>query len=286
LDKLRGGELLNTIDYNVINTPLTFCYNKTVQKLDNLQFGQNVLVSISKMFLLATNNNYKAIRSLIVKDYKFSAAANVIVRSSMDMVFTLILMFCKPDKYVVMYEKSGWREKFEHLQIEKESEYMQIHGTNWLTEFEEFVEALKEQIGITEEELENLKKELNYFPTAPQILNKRFNYHKDLDKHTNELLEVLLGSFYHPLSQISHVTNSGLARHVACLLKEFSEENQSIIKSQPVFTSMMCMVIIMSEICLFFETNINIKLKEVWTYLGLTVPLQEDVYNAKYKSKL
>lgn len=283
-----GGSFLKSIDFNLINTPLTYCRNKTFYRLEDLQnTGQSTtLISISRLFLQVSNNNLDAIRALIVKDYKFSAPANVICRSSMDMVFSICLMFSKSEKYVEMYDKSGWREKYEHLQIEKDSEFMQQNGSDWLNVFEEFLDNLKVQIGISQEEIEDLHKLLVYFPTAPQIMNKRFNYYKDLDEVTSNLFRCLLKDFYHSLSQISHVSSTGLARHAAPLIQDFSLEKQTIIKSQPVATAMLCQLIIMSEICIKFETNINQKLREVWTYLSMTIPIHNDVYMAKYSKVL
>jgi len=280
---------LESIDFKLIDTILTYCRNKTLTRLEEkIDSSQDSILSISKLFLMAADNNYKAIRLLVVKNYKFSAAANVICRSSMDLVFTLCLMYSNQQKYVELYDKSGWREKFEHLQRDKESEFMQMNGVQWLDEFELFLTNLKDQIGITEEESSDLRKHLSYFPTAPQIMSRRrgFEYYKDLSENTTKMLECLINEFYHSLSQISHVTSTGLARHVAPLIQDFSQEKQEVIKSQPVFTAIMCKLILMSEICLLFETNINQKLKEAWTYLALTIPIHDDVYKSKYKLEL
>jgi|GEM_PF-7002797 len=241
---------------------------------------------ICEFYLKIASNNYDAVRRLVTKDYKFSAPAKVICKSTIDMVFTLCLIMSNPSKYVSLYLKSGWRKKYEPLLGEQTSDYMKIHSREWLGEYEQFIELAAKSVDINDEEREHFEKSLIYFPTAPQMTNPNSNYYKEMDDLTRQLLEKLMKEYYRPLSQIVHVSDPGFALHAVPLVYTYSPRNQEIIKSEPILIMWMAMLCLLSEINIAFRYKFGQKLKEFWTYLGLTIPLHNEIYSIKYKSFL
>lgn len=278
---------METIDFKVIHTPLKAITQTMIEQLQREPRNkiEENLPLICELFLRVADNNYDAVRCLVVNDYKFSPTAKIICRSTLDMVYTLCLLMSNPQKYVILYMKSGWREKFEELLLEKESDYMKTHGIDWLKEYEALVESSAEIIGLTNDERENFNKTLIYFPTAPQMINPRNKYYRDFNELTKVFLEKLMQEYYGKLSQVLHVSDPGLAIHASPLIEDFSR-HEEVLKSEPVAISMMANLILLSEINMGFEYRHGAKLKEIWTYLSMTIPLHNELYAIKYKKVL
>lgn len=240
---------------------------------------------ICELHLRISDNNYEAVRCLVINNYKYSSTAKIVCRSTLDMVYNLAIMIANPHKYVPMYMKSGWREKFEQLSLEQESEYMKTFGGEWLDEYESFVDFSSEVVGVSEEEKKNVKKSIVYFPTAPQMMSPKWPYLSDFDGVTLDFLSTLMKAYYSKLSQIMHVSDPGLAIHAAPLIGDFTKK-EAILSSEPLFISIMCIIILLSEINLCFGYQYGARCKEIWTYLALTIPLQKELYEIKYQKTL
>lgn len=85
------------------------------------------------------------------------------------------------------------------------------------------------------------------------------------------------------LSKLSHYSESGMAWQVGPLFPDYPKIQQDLIISQPVAVSMMILLALLSEISLFFKFDDRPKLKELWMYLALTIPLHQQLYDAKYQ---
>lgn len=83
-----------------------------------------------------------------------------------------------------------------------------------------------------------------------------------------------------------HYSDPGLAFHVAPLYPGYPKEQQNLIISQPVAISMMVLLVLLSEISIFFEYDDRQKLRELWTYLAETIPLHKELYQIKYNKLL
>jgi hypothetical protein len=221
----------------------------------------------------------------VVKDSKFSGPASLICRSILDLVFSLSLIMSKPDKYVQVYKKSGWREKYEgFLRDQSANQGITTEG-NRLKKYSDFIDVAARTAEITPEEKKDYTG-IPYFPTPPQILKKKSQYYADLSDSTKGFLQILMVEFYRPLSQLMHASSPGLAMHIAPTNKKFSTRNKEILLSDTIFTSWGALLSLLAEINIHYAYQHSNKLKELWTYITLTVPMWDEIYAAKYKTSL
>jgi len=149
-----------------------------------------------------------------------------------------------------------------------------------------YLDVHADTIGITLDEKRDPTK-IKYFPTPTQILSPRYHYVKDLDKHTLRFLQIFNDEYYSGLlSKLSHYSESGISIQVSALFSSYPKIQQELIISQPLAISMMILLVLLSEISLFFGFDDRPKLKELWTYLALTIPLHQQLYDAKYRVAL
>lgn len=245
-----------------------------------------LLSQLLHSFLKIADNNYDSVLTLVVKSYRFASSAMVICRSTAELIFYTSLILSNVERYLPLYLKSGWREQYEAFQRYQNDEFFQNNEVEWLRAYKTYLEFYATIIGITPDEKRDLTK-IPYFPTPTQILSPKKHYIKDLDRKTLKFLKIFNEEYYCGLlSKLSHYSMSGMALQAASLFPVYPKIQQDLVSSQPVAIAMMILLVLLSEISLFFGFDDRPKLKELWTYLALTIPLHQRLYDAKYREAL
>ncbi|MCL6444522.1 MAG: hypothetical protein K6T83_13900 [Alicyclobacillus sp.] len=272
----------HTLDHQLIHGQLKSKTLDTIRKLEGQVGAYPILSPLLQFFLKIADNNYDAVRTLVVQSYKFASPAMVICRSTSELVFTVCLILSNVEQNLPLYLKAGWREQFEEFERYRDDEMFK-EEMEWLKNYEMYLEFHAATIGVTTEEKVDPTK-IKYFPTPTQILSPRYPYSKDLDPHTLNFLQAFDEGYYSGLlSKLSHYSESGMAWQVSPLFPGYPKTQQDLIVSQPVAISMLILIALLSEISLYFGFDDRAKLKELWTYLALTIPLHQRLYEAKYR---
>ncbi len=279
---------INTLDHKLIHGPLKIQVTNACRRLEEQSQRNDLLSQVLFVMLKSADSNYDAVRNLVLSSATFGTAAMIICRSTMDLVFSVCLILSDPQQYLYTYLKSGWREQFEEYKLLCQED-VNLANSDWIKSFKEYLEFHSKIAGLSKDEKDNVKT-IPYFPTPTQILygTKRKAYLTDLEDDTKQFLNKLNEGYYSGiLSKIGHYSESGIAWQAGPLL---SEEYPDVMKqlhiSQPIAISIMILLCLLSEISIYFKWDNSSKLKELWYYMALSIPLQKQLYEIKYQKQL
>jgi hypothetical protein len=279
---------INTLDHKLIHGPLKIQVKNACRRLEEQSQRNDLLSQVLFVMLKAAESNYDAVKNLVLTSATFGTAAMIICRSTMDLVFSVCLILSDPQQYLYAYLKSGWREQFEEYKLLSQEE-VNSSNQDWIKSFEDYLEFHSNIVGLSKDEKENITK-IPYFPTPTQILygTKRKNYLADLDDDTKRFLIKLNEGYYSGiLSKIGHYSESGISWQAGPLLSiEYPDILKQLHISQPIAISMMILLCLLSEISIYFNWDNSSKLKELWYYMALSIPLQKQLYEIKYQKQL
>lgn len=212
-------------------------------------------------------------------------ATSPLVRSLMELLFTIVLIKENPQEHIVWFHEAGWREL-----KELRDGLFERYGTmdSWQSQLSQFqtnldLLAVAHKISDSKQGAPNL---INYWPTPMQMLNPKNTY---LSKEGREFLSTLT-LLYRSLSQDHHVSGAGIVRIYAKLLIDEKDERRdkvlTSLKNSNVLTAASLLLSVYSEINDLVKFDRNAALAYCWERLSVVAYEARNLYQLRYQSML
>lgn len=277
------------LDFNVIKQDLDNLLEFFINKI-NREFPLRTPRGAKELFLSLSHvarNTFMSIRYICAdKSYDFarkleySVSSIPLLRLILDEIFTVIFISDDLDSKISWYYKSGWREMKEDFDRFSKCYKDNPEWTEWLNEYEQLLEGLEKQSGITSDEKINIKT-IKYFPTPSQMIK--------LSPKTKSFMEYLDDSFYRDFSEVVHLKFAGLTKLSASFFTdddEIREDHLKKIRSDCVLHSITLVLCYFSEIELILNFNAEKKLSYLWCIVSNYWPLAAEIYDRRYRNLL
>lgn len=268
------------LDFKVVNQPLEEAYKGIVSTLEKETSEPKKFYFILKSLLTANFRNYMAIRRLVVKKPKLTFQAYILTRPIIDSVFTFVALVSNPQKYIRQFELAGYRQFWETYKREEERYSKDNNWKNYLEEKKRYIEHTAALFGLSSDEKERPDKNIKYWPIPSQMLRRM-----KLPKENIEFLEEVYQWRYRELSSWSHLQWEGVALDIFASLPEV-HWHPGKFESDAVYTGLLFLLMLLSEIEGFKKYGFNKELKYIWTVLGNYYDEAKDYYDLRYSKLL
>ena len=268
------------LGFKVVNQPLEEVINQVIYQLKKENRKPDNFYFLLKGLLTTSFQTYKAIRKLIKKDPKYPAQAHILGRSLMDTLFTIVMLAEKPLDYSRKYELAGYRAMWEEYNRE-----LKRYGSDpkWkpdLDKKKKFLDASAELFSLSEDEKVNPLKHIKYWPIPSQMLK----FKMVCDEKQGFLAEVYSWR-YKQSSEWSHQAWGGMAAGVFATMPEY-HWHPGKFESDAVYTGILFLLMILSEIESACNYGLKQKLRYIWTILNNYFDESENYYHLRYKELL
>ncbi len=284
------------LDFRAIRDPLDNALEALKNLIDREWPKELATIAGSRALFLTmikvAVNTYESVRFLAA-DFPKEGAPKLehalsippLTRSLLDQLFTVIFLSEDLPNRTQWYYKGGWRES-----IEAYVRYNSKYGDNpewasWLTAYSSFLEEIRVDWGISDEEAASLKekeeekKKIKYWP-IPSRMKKRAL------KENRNFFQFLDAWIYKTLSQDAHLSFPGLVHRGAPLLLKPSKEREAQLekrKSQGVFTTITVVLALASEMEHLLNFGLAKQLGYVWGVLINFWEEAADLYAMRYE---
>lgn len=284
LPELKFSEIRETLD------DLLVAMANLIERRWPSEYSQNlrtVLLGTVKI----TEITYKSIRYLCadrpedpVRKLEFAISVPPLSRTILDSVFTVIFLLDNASERLAWYHKSGWRETFEEHQRYQEAYGRDPNWEEYIGWQQAFVEYGRQELGITDAEAANPRREITWWPNPGRMVRNR-----DTTNSQRDYLRYLNDWFYREMSADSHLSWPGFARRAGHLLNPDEEQRIELLrkyKSDCVMTSITLILCLLSEIEAEFSFGRAQRLKEVWSALTEVFLASREIFEMRYVSRL
>ncbi len=265
------------LDFKVVNQPLE---EVTTHMLLQLGRGQDRHHFLLKGLLTTSFQTYGAIRKLVVNDPKYPAQAHILGRSLIDALFTIVTLAEKPAEYSRLYELAGYKVMWE----EYEREFKKYENDpDWkmdLNQKKEFLEIVAEQFCLSQDEKANPSKHIKYWPIPSRLLKSKM-----LCPVNRRFLEEVYSWRYGQISEWSHQAWGGMAMGLFATMSEH-HWHPGKFESDAVYTGILFLLMIISEIEALCKYGFKQKLRYIWTILNNYFVESADYYRLRYDELL
>lgn len=210
---------------------------------------------------------------------QFAIALPPLVRSLLDILVTLVLLFDDFAANSRWYFRSGWRE----LKEASERGHSLFAGdpvwTKWLNELAPALDKMRKDFGITKREASNPKSSLPYWPIPTQIPAV-----DGLSADRAEFVEYAIAAYYRELSQDAHLSWPGFLRRAAPLLDpshDFEHLRQNSFQ-----VALILLIAILTEIDSEGNLGLGPRLAFLWGIMSGYHWLAESLYERRYASRV
>jgi len=268
------------LDFKVVNQPLEEVINQVISQLENEKRKPDNFYFLLKGLLTTSFQIYKAIRKLIKEDPKYPAQAHVLGRSLIDALFTIVMLVEKPLEYSRKYELAGYRAMWEEYDRELKRYGNEPNYKGYLDENKKFLDASAELFSLSEDEKVNPLKHIKYWPIPSQILK-----FKMVCNEKQGFLEEVYSWRYGQSSEWSHQAWGGMAAGMFATMPEY-HWHPGKFESDAVYTGILFLLMILSEIEVACNYGLKQKLRYIWTILNSYFEEAADYYSLRYDELL
>lgn len=268
-----------SIDFKVINQPLEEVTNLVISQLKNENKNPKNFYFILKGLITTSFQTYKSIRKLIATEPKYPAQAHFLSRTLIDTLFTIIMLGENPVEHSREYELAGYRGMWEEYNRELEKYRNNQDWKKYLEEKKKCIESAAENFGVSDEEKENPNK-IKFWPIPSTMLKS-----KVFCKDNQKFLEDVYYWRYGQSSEWSHLKWTGMALGV------FSTDPEchwipGKFESDAVYTSILFLLMIISEIEILCTYGLVQKLRYIWGILYHCFSESAEYYGLRYEKLL
>jgi len=271
------------LDFNVVNKPLKEVYDSLISKLSTENKKPENFYFILKCLLITSYQSYGAIRKLIAKDPKYPTQAHFLSRSLIDTLFTISALVGNPVENSKKYEKAGYRIQFEQYEREKNEYSQDIRWKDWLKNKEDYLNSYANSLGLSINEKNDPKANIEYWPIPSQLLSKKAII--SLSDERRKFLDKVYDFRYREFSDWSHMGWTGMAMGVFATETEHHWQPGKF-ESDALIGGLLFFVMILSEVEAFCSYGENQKLRYIWTLIGSYFDEAKDYYSFWYDSIL
>jgi hypothetical protein len=268
------------LDFKVVNQPLEEVINQVISKLKKENRKPNNFYFLLKGLLTTNFQTYKAIRKLIKEDPKYPAQAHVLGRSLIDVLFTIVMLTENPLEYSKKYELAGYRAMWEEYDRELKRYGNDPEWKLYLDKEKKFLDDSAELFSLSEDEKVNPLKHIKYWPIPSQMLK-----FKMVCNEKQIFLEEIYSWRYRQSSEWSHQAWGGMAAGVFATMPEY-HWHPGKFESDAVYTGILFLLMILSEIEAVCNYGFKQKLRYIWTILNNYFEEAADYYSLRYDELL
>lgn len=216
---------------------------------------------------------------------EYGAASSPLVRSLLELLFTVIFIRELPSTRVKWFHHSGWRELREMLDSLQERYGSKRKWKTKLVQLVNSVEQLRLSLRVSKQATRD-PKSIKWWPTAMQMLDPKKNY---LNKRSRRFLDYFTLR-YRTLSQDHHLSGAGLVRVYAKLLIDEKDARRDPIlrdlKNSNVILALSILLSIYTEINDICRFDRGRALAYCWCILMEDRDEVRELYNLRYRSML
>ena len=213
---------------------------------------------------------------------EYGITTSPLVRSLLELLFTIVFIRERPRSRVGWFHRSGWRELKELLEELQLRYGSQAKWKPKLMQLQESLEHLRRAHRIFKREAEN-PRSIVYWPTAMQMLNPKSDY---LRTRARRFLGHLTLR-YRNLSQDHHISGAGIIRvYAKLLIDERDERREPILEELKVNNVMLAVAIVLAifseinDICRFDRGQ---ALAYCWGILAKNRDEAQEMYDLRYR---
>jgi hypothetical protein len=242
-----------------------------------------------------TKTTYEAIRYLAAdtpedprRKLEFGLAAVPIVRSLLDLLFSIVFMREDLASHVVWYHRGGWRELKEEFDRYRSFYEGMPEWHDWLVRFEGALEGTRQMWKIPDTDAADPKK-LPYWPIPSRIVDPKRPLYKKLSEQGKQFLPFLYDWFYRELSATAHISAGGIFHYYGFLLltrEEGREQALLKLKSDVVFTTVTLVLAICTEVNHLCRYGRDTPLSFLWRVLVDYWEEAKDLFERRYEMLL
>ena len=214
---------------------------------------------------------------------EYGITTSPLVRSLLELLFTIVFIREQPRSRVRWFHHSGWRELKELLDVLRARYGSQAKWKPKLMQLQESLEHLRRAHRISNRVAEN-PRTIVYWPTAMQMLSQKNDY---LGRRSRRFLGHLTLR-YQNLSQDHHMSGAGIIRvYAKLLIDEMDERRGPILKELKTNNVMLAVAIVLAilseinDICRFDRGQ---ALAYCWGILAENRDEAQEMYNLRYRS--
>ncbi len=214
---------------------------------------------------------YNCITHLTFDIRKWPIQAQVLSRSILDAVFTVIALCDNPEENYLRYIKGSYRSLADHQETNKERflknpAYNEIYSLN-----SNLLKATAEFFKFTKEEIAS-RKRIDFWPNASQMRKSKF-----LSDGSRDFISDLYCMEYHKLSEYSHQSQMMMSLQYVPL---------DIIRSQGFLLAASFITMIFSEVEGIFRFNTDKELVSLWEKLIILYHPSREYFEMRYSGLL
>ncbi len=268
------------LDFKMVNQPLEEVKDGLLANLKKLRESSGNFHFLLERFLSNSFQTYKAIRKLIVENPKYPAQAHILSRVLIDTLFSIVVLTEKPEERSQWYEKAGYREAWEEYNREAKRYGDNPEDKPYLDEKRRFLNAFAKRLNLSSDEEINPIQKIKYWPIPSQILKGNI-----VNSQNQVFLKEIYEWRYSQISEWSHQQWGGMVIGMFADNPE-AHWHPGKFESDAVYTGLLFLLMILSEIEAICKYGFNQKLKYVWTILGSCFEEAQDYYKMRYSGLL
>lgn len=276
-----GVKTSTPLDFKLVNDPLEKIYQLTKSKLDKEPQEPPTLYFVVNL-LSTSYQTYRVIRKLVadVEKEKFPVQAHMLSRSTIDAMFNVMALLDDPTN-TRKYEKAGLRLLMEEYTKECELYKNDSDVAVYMAEKKALISHLVQLFNLTTQEIDK-PNTIPYWPISGQFFR---NKDVVLSKTRLDFLQKIYQEQYGSPSRINHLDWQGMAMAIFASKPEEHWDPRKY-ESDAVYTGMLSLLIMLSEIEICKEYGHKANLQYVWTILGEYYLEVKDYYQIRYRELL
>jgi len=263
-------------DFKVVNQPLEETINRMISRLENESRKPDNFYFLLKGFLTGSFQTYKAIRKLVAKDPKYPAQAHILGRPLIDTFFNIVMLVEKPVEYSRDYELSGYRAMWEKYEKQLKRYGSDPEWKSYLEEKKKFLDESAELYNLSQDEKTNPSNHIKYWPIPSRMLRSKM-----FCNEKQRFLEEVYFWRYRQSSEWSHQAWGGMALGMFATVPK-RHWYRGKFESDAVYTGILFLLMILSEIEASCNYSLKQKLRYIWTILNSYFGEAEDYYRLRY----
>ena len=297
------NNMVSDIDYGLIKDELISVATAAANKLERDWPQKYSSIDSARVFFVATLrlaiNTYKTIIHICAdipddhrRDKMFCLSIPPLNRTILENLMTVVFVLEDIQKRTQWFYKSGYREWKEALERYKRDYGQALEWKSFIDTMENYVTNQLPGIGLSQKEIDDTKKEINYWPNPGKMA--KISESENSNKQTAVFLNYVNDWFYKALSGQSHLNAPGLVQRGMFLAghdimgnyinnaDEIIEEELEKFRNEQVWLAIILLLALTSEIDMHFKYDLDKRIKYIW---GIIIHYNEkakELYEKRY----
>lgn len=269
------------LDFKLVNQPLEEVTNKMILLLKNERRKPTNFYFLLWGLLTASSQTYHAIRKLVAKDPKYPTQAYVLGRPLIDTLFTVVALIEEPMCHSRKYELAGYKVEWEKYDRQLERYGDEPQWKSYLEEKKKYLNESAKLYVLSKDEKQNPAKHIAFWPIPSQMLKSNMISTEE----SRVFLKEVYDWRYRQISEWGHHAWGGMALGVFQTVPEH-QWHPGKLESDAVYTGILFLLMILSEIEASCGYRAKQQLRYVWTILSNHFDEAAHYYDLRYQALL